>query len=375
MALGKKRSSSQIDHHRRAFAQKAACIVAGCTMPYSLLASELCQQNALEELEKCRRANFNMMFASPYDTHKWRSSPHMHQQLKNNVEHFSDGKIYFNTFDNGILGVGTELAVHTARGAIQAALISVSNLTPILPALDILNIPFWCAEQQQYLNLISSNTWQNHVLKKIHQQGKLTILMHYLPGARTVTSTKRYGEVIKTPQDMLDIVFRIPASKVLNQFYDLCGTRAVQVPWKKVATLAEGGRIEALDPSIVGLFNGPNNLRKHLGVISSINSVQDGWLFVVNQPWFNALPLKLKHALHDAASKTFTEHLAQQPNIARYCERSLKKLGTDIYVPNQEEIAQWHALAGPEQPQWLPFKRQLLGSEKGFMRFFEAAQA
>ncbi|WP_105167381.1 TRAP transporter substrate-binding protein [Pseudoalteromonas sp. T1lg23B] len=374
MALSNKHSSSQIDHRRRAFTRKAAYVVASCAMPYDLLANERCQQKTLEELEKCRRANFNMVFASPYDTHQWRASPHMHQQLKNNIEYFSEGKIYLDTYHNGALGVGTELAVHTARGAIQAALISVSNLTPILPALDILNIPFWCAGQQQYLNLISSKTWQDHVLNKIHKQGKLNILMHYLPGARTVTSTKRYGATIKTPKDMQDIVFRIPASKVLNQFYDLCGTRPVQVPWKKVATLAEGGRIEALDPSIVGLFNGPNELRKHLGVISKIDSVQDGWLLVVNQPWFNALPLKLQHALHDAANKTFKEHLEQQPSIAQYCEHGLKKLGTDIYQPNKEEIAQWHALAGPDQPQWLPFKRALLGSEKLFMQFFAAAQ-
>ncbi|OHU95428.1 hypothetical protein BIW53_11035 [Pseudoalteromonas byunsanensis] len=372
--MSKKGSSYQVDHHRRAFTHKAACIVAGCAVPYGLLANEMCQSETLKELEKCRQASINMVFASPYDTQQWRSSPHMHQQLKKNIEYFSEGKIYLNTFHKGTLGVGTELAVHTARGAIQAALISVSNLTPILPALDILNIPFWCAGQQQYLNLIASKTWQDHVLHKIHKQGKLNILMHYLPGARTVTSTKRYGATIKTPTDMQDIVFRIPASKVLNQFYDLCGTRAVQVPWKKVATLAEGGRIEALDPSIVGLFNGPNNLRQHLGVVSKINSVQDGWLLVVNQPWFNALPLNLKHALRDAANKTFKEHLELQPSIAQYCEHSLKKLGTDIYEPNKEELKQWYELAGPQQPQWLPFKRALLGSEQLFKQFFEAAQ-
>ncbi|NOU51744.1 TRAP transporter substrate-binding protein DctP [Pseudoalteromonas sp. JBTF-M23] len=345
----------------------------GLTLPMPIWAKEQCDKLQDSEFDKCNNAYVNMVFASPYDTSQWRSSPHMHQQLKKNIEQVSDGKIYFDIYHNGILGVGTELAALVARGSVHGALVSVSNLTPILSTLDILNIPFWCSERHNYLKLITSQIWQTHIIDKIHRQGKLQILMHYLPGTRTVTSTKQYGKTIKTPNDMRDIVFRIPASKGLQQFYDLCDTSPVRVPWKKTATLAQGGRIEALDPSIVGLFNGPNNLKEHLGVVSRIKSVQDGWLFVVNQNWFNSLPTKLRHALHEATQQTFAQHLAQIPRVEHYCELGLKQLGTQIYTPSVDEMAQWHAKAGHQHPQWRPFKQALLGDEALFGKFFDAA--
>ncbi|MBD1580911.1 TRAP transporter substrate-binding protein DctP [Pseudoalteromonas sp. S16_S37] len=373
MTPKKDKYCNRINKTRRTFAKKLALLGAGLALPMPMWANEQCNNLHGSELDKCNKAQVHMVFASPYDTNQWRSSPHMHQQLKKNIEQFSEGKIYFDIQHNGVLGVGTELTALVARGSIHGALISVSNLTPILGALDILNVPFWCSERHNYLKLITSKIWQQQIIAKIHQQGKLQILMHYLPGTRTVTSTKHYGKTIKTPQDMREIVFRIPASKVLQQFYDLCGTSPVQVPWKKAATLAQGGRIDALDPSIVGLFNGPNNLKEHLGVVSQIKSVQDGWLFVVNQTWFNSLSTKLRNALHDAAQQTFEQHLAQIPRIERYCELGLKQLGTKVYTPSVDEMAQWHAIAGHQRPQWQPFKKALLGDEALFGKFFDAA--
>ncbi|CAH9053478.1 hypothetical protein PSECIP111951_00830 [Pseudoalteromonas holothuriae] len=373
MTADKKEYANNNSPTRRLFTKQLACLGAGLTLPLPLFAQGNCKKVNELEFERCNKASINMVFASPYDTNQWRSSPHMHQQLKENIEYFSNSKIYLNVFHKGKLGVGTKLAALVARGSIHGALISVSNLTPTLPALDILNIPFWCAQRHNYLKLISSKLWQSQIIDKIHRQGKLTILMHYLPGTRTATSTKRYGETIKTPQDMHNIIFRIPASKALQQFYDLCGTSAVEVPWNKTATLARGGRINALDPSVVGLFNGPNNLKQHLGTVSQIKSVQDGWLFVVNQSWFNGLSKELRYALKTASKATFEAHLAQLPRVEQYCELGLKQLGTKIYQPTVDEMAQWRAVAGHQLRQWGPLKQALLGDEALFEQFYDAA--
>ena len=369
-----KNSSYRIDPSRRLFAKRLAVLGLGASLSTPLVAQSPCKQHSDQEYDQCNQAHTRMLFASPYATQQWRSSPHMHQELKRNIEYFSNGKIYFDIYDKGVLGVGTELAALVARGSVHAALISVSNLTPILNTLDILNIPFWCSKRHNYLNLIASKIWQEQVINKIHQQGKLRILMHYVPGSRTVTSTKQFGQTLKTPHDMKDVVFRIPASTVLQQFYEMCGTSAVRVPWKKAAQVAQGGRIDALDPSIVGLFNGPNNLKAHLGAISQIDSVQDGWLLVINQPWFNTLPTRLKLSLEEAAQKTFTEHLNHIEHVERYCEIGLEELGCKLYKPTVDEMALWYAVAGPTLAQWKPTKQKLLGSEALFEQFHEAAR-
>lgn len=355
---------------RRGFIRSAAGLVTGLCLPSYLSASELSTQ----EQENYKAAKYKMIFASPYDTEQWQSSPHMHYQIKKNIESFSDGQIYVEIHDKGVLGVGTELMAKIARGSIHSGLVSVSNLSPVAPVLDILNIPFWSSNNQDYLNLITSNVWKKHVIETIQMQKKLDILFHYIPGARTVTSTKMNGRTFRVPEDIQDIIFRIPSSKILRILYQLLGTSPVNVKWKDVSKSAQIGRIDAIDPSIVGLYNGPDNLKQHIGVVSQINSVQDGWINVVNQSWFNALPLKLKHAVKDAANKTFIEHLESVQSTAMYCKQGLEQQGTKFYLPNESELALWKSVGDHHKPEWLTIKRKLLGHERVFEDFYEATQ-
>ena len=60
----------------------------------------------------------------------------------------------------------------------NCALISVSNLSPRIPELDILNIPFWLSSPQEYAALCSSGVWQRHILSKFEKHNYYPLL-HY----------------------------------------------------------------------------------------------------------------------------------------------------------------------------------------------------
>ncbi|ALU44210.1 TRAP transporter substrate-binding protein [Pseudoalteromonas rubra] len=333
-----------------------------------------CLPSFSAQQQSCPDARYRMTFASPYDSDLWLSSPHMHQQLKHNIEDFSNGKICVEIRDKGKQGVGHELAVQVSRGTIQGALLSVSNLSPIVPKVDILNIPFWAAQPQSYLNLITSKLWQQQVSDQIRTQSKVAILLYHLPGARTLTSTRHYGKLLKTPSDIADVIFRVPASRVLRQFYKLCGTTPVQVAWKKAAMLAESKRFDALDPSVTGLYNGPNGLNRHIGGVSLINSVQDGWVSVVNQQWLTSLPRKLRIAVWEGAQKTFVQHLPMAHQAELYCQRGLLKNGATIYYPSADEVAAWQDIGGYQRREWYATKVALLGKASTFDAFVAATQ-
>ncbi|WP_125716653.1 TRAP transporter substrate-binding protein [Pseudoalteromonas rubra] len=350
---------------RRTFLRQSAALL-------SLLGTGLPAFSAQQQ--NCTGARHRLIFASPYDSDLWLSSPHMHQQLKYNIEDFSNGKICVEIRDKGQQGVGHELAVQVSRGAIQGALLSVSNLSPIVPKLDILNIPFWAAQSQSYLNLITSKLWQQQVSEQLRTQGELAILLYHLPGARTLTSTRQYGKLLKTPSDIIDVVFRVPASQVLRQFYQLCGTTPVPVAWKKAATLAANRRFDALDPSVTGLYNGPNGLNRHVGAVSLINSVQDGWVSVINQQWLKSLPRKLRIAVWEGAEKTFTQHLPVARQAALYCQRGLLRNGATIYYPSADEMAAWQEIGGYQRREWHATKVALLGKVSAFDAFVAATQ-
>lgn len=345
----------------------------GCAALYTHF--PLMAEEALEaENEKRSRAEYIMVYASPYLSEDHNVCPHMHYEFKKNVQEISSGRIYLDIKDNGILGTGHELMAKVARGAIPAALVSVSNLTPAAPELDILNIPFWSSQDQEYLNLVTSNAWKMLILDKIKSQEKFDVLFHYLPGSRTISSTTTYGKTLKRPDDIKDITFRVPNSHSLKTFYQLAGASPVDVDWGNVSHMAKHGRIDAMDPGIIGLYNGPKGLRHYIANISQIQSVYDGWIAVVNQAWFNQLPRDLKIALKDASEKTFREHLNNITSIKAACTQSFKEMGTRIYTPNQNERDEWINRCGPKNKQWSTIKYKLLGDEKTFQKLVEATQ-
>ncbi|WP_440054067.1 TRAP transporter substrate-binding protein [Pseudoalteromonas sp. T1lg65] len=327
-----------------------------------------------QDTEKRRQASFQLHFGSPYDTEQAHLSPHMHNELKHWIEHYSQGQIYVQIHQLGSKGVGRELAAQVSRGTIQGALLSISNLTPAVPMLDILNIPFWSAQPQAYLNLVTSKVWREKVLQPIKAQGKLQVLYHIIPGPRTITTTKRFNRALCTPQSLKNIIFRVPASQVLKKLYQLCDTTPIDVHWKDVAKLAKLGKIEALDPSIVGLFNGPSDLKKHLGVVCEVESVQDGWAAIISQKFLDSLPLKLQHALFDAAEHTFADHLKSRHTVVNMCRAALRLEGVQFSTLSAEAKQQWMEQCGYQLPVWDDTKLDLLGKKALFEQLLDATK-
>lgn len=330
------------------------------------------EYDLMEEKDKQRRADYILNFASPYLTSEYRTTPHLHQQLKFYIESLSEGKIYVSLFDKGQLGVGTELMASISHKRIDAALISVSNLSRALPLLDILNIPFWASSNQAYLNLISSKQWRDLVLVPIKTKGKFEILLHHIVGSRTLTTVKRSNKRIIMPEDLKDITLRVPASKVLTHFYKLTQANIVEIPWHKTAKMARLGLIHALDPGIVGLHSGPDGLKSYLKHITKIDSVPDAWVTVISQAWLKQLSATLKEAVTIAAEKTFEHHVSNFNSIHTACIEGLSKYGTAIYEPNNKEQSQWIRQFGHHQPAWRDIKKDLLGDLKTFDKLLDA---
>jgi len=325
-------------------------------------------------LEAKAKAKFELRFASPYDSDSWQTTPHMHQQIKQTIELFSHGEIYVSILDKGIAGIGPDLMKRVSHGYVSGALISASNLSPVAPVLDILNIPFWCADNQSYLNLVTSSIWQKEVAARIQKRGVLEVMFPYVVGSRTITSTRIHNEAVAVPKDLLGKQVRIPTSKVLKNFYEITHAETQEIAWGDVSAGAQSGGFQFLDPSVVGLYSGPNELRKYLGVISLIDSVQDSWLAVINQQWMAQLPKYLQQAVRDACDQVFQQQILGVTDITNNCLLALKESGVSIYRPSSEEKAQWLECCGHQHASWDSIKREILKDEQLFPQLLEAAE-
>jgi len=335
----------------------------------SLWSESALAQTAAEEEAKQKAAKFTMIFASEYKNDDYVRYPVMQVAFKTNVEAASKGQIYVKLHPAGQLGVGAALAQKIQGGTIQGGTVSLSNFSPFAPSVDLINIPFWCGENQKFANLVTSAAWNGEVTPKVMAKGYKP-MFYFTVDPRTVATRKGFKQ-IRTPSDMQGMKMRVPPSQLLQQFYRLAGANPTVVPWGETATAIKQGVADGLDPAVSALAT--FGFHDILGHVTTVRSVPDAQMFAANAAWYQALPADLQAAFDTASTKTQIESFAQ---IAPARDVSMKRLrdgGAQFYNPTAAEFRQWVDACGEQRKEWDEFKVKLAGSLDSFEKLKAAA--
>jgi TRAP-type C4-dicarboxylate transport system substrate-binding protein len=234
----------------------------------------------------------------------------------------------------------------------------------------MINIPYWCGENQKYANLVTSRAWDKEITPKVIARGYKP-MFYYTVDPRTVAVRKGFGKVIRTPADMQGMKMRVPPSQLLQQFYRLAGANPTVVPWGETATAIKQGVADGLDPAVAALATfGFSDI---LETVSTVRSVPDAQMFAANANWYNQLPVDLKVAFEQASEKTQIETFAQIEKARGVSMEQMRKGGAKFYNPTPAEFKQWVEQCGESRPEWTEFKIKLAGSVANFENLKAAA--
>jgi len=128
-------------------------------------------QTAAEEKERKAAAKFTMTIGTAYKIGTTRSYPIMQLNLKENIQNLTNGQVYVKLAPGGEIGTGTKLVEKVQANTIQAAQHSLSNFAPFAPAVDLINLPYWCGENQRFVNLVTSDAWKKEVDSRVEAKG------------------------------------------------------------------------------------------------------------------------------------------------------------------------------------------------------------
>ncbi len=332
---------------------------------------EAVAQTAKEEKQRRKAAKSTMNLATEYVIGATRYYPIMQLNFKENVQNFTNGDVYVKLSPGGVLGKGGALASKVQSNTIQAAQHSVSNFAPYAPAIDLINVPYWANTNQKFVNLVTSDVWKKEVHTRVNARG-FEVLLYLVLDPRTAATRKGFGKVLKVPSDMKGMKFRVPGSKILQQFYRMAGANPTPVAWGETPTAIKEGVADGLDPALVALYAaGFSGL---LETVSFIKSVEDAQVYSCNLKWLNGLSTQGQAGVRAAADITFQQNLAQVPASRAFAMAEMAKAGTAYYAPNDDELSQWKAVAGAQRPEWNDLKKKLAGSLAKFGEFREAAE-
>jgi TRAP-type C4-dicarboxylate transport system substrate-binding protein len=336
----------------------------------TLLSTEAAAQTAKEERAREKAADHIMTIATAYILGASRSYPIMQLDLKENIQNATNGKVYVKLAPGGQLGAGGALASKVQNGTIQAAQHSLSNFAPFAPTVDLINMPYFCGANQRFVNLVTSDVWKKEVHPKVESKG-FKPLFYVVIDPRVVAVRKGGAGPVKTPADLSGVKFRVPGSKMLQQYYRMVGANPTPVAWGETPSAIKQGVADALDPSVGALY--VFGFKDILSWVTFSQAVPDSQVYSCNLEWFNSLPSDVKDGIDFASEMTSHQNLAKVPAARAYAMAELTKSGVQFYSPTEAELGEWQVAGGYQNADWDPFKVELAGSMDTFNKLVEAA--
>ena len=334
-----------------------------------LWSSEAAAQSAREESDREKAAEHVMTLATAYVLGASRSYPIMQLDLKENIQNATNGKVYVKLAPGGQLGAGGSLVQKVQGGTIQAAQHSLSNFAPFASAVDLINMPYLCGSNQRFTNLVNSGFWNAEVHPKVEAAGFKALF--YVNIDPRVVAVRQGGNAVMTPADMSGIKFRVPGSKMLQQYYRMVGANPTPVAWGETPSAIKQGVADALDPSVGALYVfGFKDILSH---VTFTQAVPDSQVYSCNLEWFNAMPGDVQEGIMWGSQMTAHQNLAKVPSARAYAMAELVKAGVQFHSLSDDQLAEWQDAGGYQRPEWDEFKVELAGSMDTFAKMEEAA--
>ncbi|UWQ79015.1 TRAP transporter substrate-binding protein [Leisingera sp. S132] len=334
-----------------------------------LWSSEAAAQTAKEEKERERAAEHIMTVATAYVLGASRSYPIMQLDLKENIQNATNGKIYVKLAPGGQLGAGGALVQKVQGGTIQAAQHSLSNFAPFASTVDLINMPYLCGSNQRFTNLVTSDFWNAEVHPKVEAAGFKALF--YVNIDPRVVAVRKGGNAVMSPGDMAGVKFRVPGSKMLQQYYRMVGANPTPVAWGETPSAIKQGVADALDPSVGALYVfGFKDILSH---VTFTQAVPDSQVYSCNLEWFNSLPADVQDGVMWGSEMTAHQNLSKVPSARAYAMAELTKAGVEFHTLSNDQLGEWQEAGGYQRSEWDTFKTELAGSMESFAKLEEAA--
>ena len=112
-------------------------------------------------------------------------------------------------------------------------------------------------------------------------------------------AVRKGGNAVITPADLKGVKFRVPGSKMLQQYYRMVGANPTPVAWGETPSAIKQGVADALDPAVGALF--VFGFKDILSNITFTQAVPDSQVYSCNLEWFKSLPKDVQQGIEFAS--------------------------------------------------------------------------
>ena len=244
------------------------------------------------------------------------------------VATLTNGTVKVETYHNTQLGDAVANVQSVRNGTIGLTVVSASNLNQVVPAMDMLSLPFIFKNEAHFWWYLAQPEAEGFV-KALEEKGVKKIA--YLDsGSRNLFTQK----AVRSPADLKGQKIRVMASPVMVKTMEALGATGVPVAWAELYTALQTGVVDGAEN------NHPSVVAKKFYEVSKFYTLDEHMripdLLVVSTKFFDSLNAQQKAAVMQAGALTQAYmrgawKISENKDLA-----DLKAKFTEIVVPNKQ---------------------------------------
>jgi tripartite ATP-independent transporter DctP family solute receptor len=171
-----------------------------------------------------------------------------HQFFADRVEQLTDGEITVDVFDARQLGDAVESVQSLRNGTIALVTVSTSNLSQVVPQIDMFSLPYLFKSADHYWDYLNSDEAAEFI-KPLEDKG-IVVLGWIDSGSRNFFSE----EPIRSVEDVQGKKIRVMASPVQVKTIEAMGGTGVPIAWGELYNALQTGVVDGAEnnhPSVV----------------------------------------------------------------------------------------------------------------------------
>lgn len=247
------------------------------------------------------------------------------KELARRVEEKSDGRIKFEIFQVGQLGVGVDLIDHLLTGATQMAIVSPGNVATIVPEGQVFALHYLLpTDVKMAYDFLAESTVVKTDLPAIYAEKNLK-LMDLWPLGSSNWLTKKS---IQSPADFTGMPFRTMDTPLIIKNYEAYDANPTPVPYTDVYSGLQLNMISGVENPLGALVDMKWYEVQNYLVMSNHIMYLEG--VFINNKTFNALPEDLQTIL--------SETIDEMHNYAYELQKKANAAAANVLAENVEVI-------------------------------------
>ncbi|VFR29720.1 TRAP-type C4-dicarboxylate transport system, periplasmic component [plant metagenome] len=165
------------------------------------------------------------------------------EQMGKKLEAATGGKLKIQMFSGGVLGTETEVVEQTQLGAVQIARISLGVVGPIVPDVNVFNLPYVFRDEAHMRKVVDGEIGQE-ILDKVTNANFNLVALGWMDGGTRHLYTKK---PVRTAADLKGMKIRMQNNPVLLDTMEAMGGNGVAMNTGEIFSALQTGVIDGAE--------------------------------------------------------------------------------------------------------------------------------